>query len=278
MTPQTVLVTGSSSGIGLATCVELARREHRVIASMRHLARAGRLHAALDAAGVADRVAVVRLDVGEAGTEVEAAVGAILSAHGPVDALVNNAGVAALGPVETVPDSEWRRVIGVNLLGAAACIRACLPSMRERGHGTIVNVSSVNGRVPAPGAGAYVASKFALEGLSEALRLEVAPFGVRVVLVQPGQYATDIWARDYGLVRDSASPYAAVMAGWLALEGAPPGAADDPVEVGRLVADVIAHPDPVLRHPVGRVGRHTVDEAIRRHLAPAGPGATGPVI
>ena len=262
-----VLVTGASSGIGLAACVEAARRGHLVVATMRDPGRAGRLLQAAALAGVVGRVAVAELDVAWPAERVEAAVARAARAHGGLDALVNNAGIAAFGPLESLSDAAVRRVFEVNLFGPLACIRACAPHMRERGSGTIVNVSSMSGRVPSPLGGAYVASKFALEGASEVLRLELGPFGVRVVLVQPGQYRTDIRGRDYGLGALPGSPYEAQLNAWLALEGKAPPDAADPAEVGRLIADILADPSPTLRYPVGPVAGMTAAEWIERHLS-----------
>lgn len=112
-------------------------------------------------------------------------------------------------------------VFNTNLFGAMACIRAVLPHMRQQGSGTIVNISSINGRVPAAGGAAYTASKFALEGLSETLRLELEPFGIRVVIVQPGQFATEIWGQTGFLDQDVEPVYAEICEDWRSLGGAP---------------------------------------------------------
>ncbi len=280
-----VLVTGASSGFGLATSVELARRGHRVFATMREPARADRLVEAARSAGVEGRIGVRRLDVAADAAVVERAVREIVEAsEGGLDALVNNAGVAAIGAVEDVPESEWRRVIEVNLFGALACVRACLPHMRARRAGTIVNLSSINGRIATPGLGPYNASKFALEALSETLRVELRPFGVHVVIVEPGQYATDIWGRDYDIATAPDSPYGDMLEWWLGLGGQPPPGAEDPADVARLIADIVEDPRPGLRYPVGQAGGARVDDLIRRHLrepegiwaeAPEEAGGTG---
>lgn len=263
-----VLVTGASSGIGLVTCVELARRGHRVVASMRDSERSGSLRAAVQAAGIAERVEVAILDVAAPAAMVEQSVERIAAAAGGIDASVNNAGTAYIAPAERLTDSEWRRTFDTNLFGAMACIRAVLPRMRNRGSGTIVHISSINGRVPAEGGAAYTASKFALEGLSETLRLELQSFGIRVVIVQPGQYATNMWKVGF-LEQDDEPAYATICQEWQSLGGAPPPGAGDPAEVGALVADILVDPSPALRYPVGPVGAMTAAELIERHLSGA---------
>ncbi len=263
-----VLVTGSSSGMGLSASVELARRGCQVVASMRDDRRADRLLAAAQQAGVAQRIEVATLDVAAPAAEVEARVERIAAAPGGIDVLVNNAGTAAVAPAERLADAEWRRTFDTNVFGPMACIRAVLPGMRQRRAGTIINVSSINGRVPVEGAAAYVASKFALEGLSETLRLELEPFGIRVVIVEPGQFATGMWTETKALLDQDNEPlYAAICDDWRSLGGGPPPGAGDPAEVGRLMADIVAHPAPALRYPIGPVGDMTAAEWISRHLA-----------
>jgi NAD(P)-dependent dehydrogenase (short-subunit alcohol dehydrogenase family) len=177
-----VLVTGSSSGIGLATVREAARRGHRVYASARRPERLAELLGACPATPIA-------LDVAEPGAAA-AAVRQILAAEGRLDALVSNAGYAQYGAIEDVSAEEWRRQYDVNVFGAIETIRAVLPPMREARSGTIVVVSSVGGRVTIPFAAPYCSSKHALESLCDSLRVEVAPFGVRVAVVEPGPVDT----------------------------------------------------------------------------------------
>jgi NAD(P)-dependent dehydrogenase (short-subunit alcohol dehydrogenase family) len=167
-----VIVTGSSRGIGRATTLEFSRRGHHVIATARRLA-------SLDGMNVAERH---QLDVTD-----DAAVRAVADAVGPVDVLVNATGGPLVScPIETHPISDFREQFEVNVLGYVRMIQAFAPKMRERQSGTIVNVGSVTGRVAQPLRGAPNASKFALEGMSEALHYEMGHFGVRVILVEPG--------------------------------------------------------------------------------------------
>jgi NAD(P)-dependent dehydrogenase (short-subunit alcohol dehydrogenase family) len=180
--PQVVLVTGSSSGIGLATCLEAAGRGHRVYASARSLEG---LDGRLQAAGCRP----IPLDVTEAGAAARV-VGGIVSAEGRLDALVNNAGHAQYGAIEDVSAEQWRRQYEVTVFAAIETIRAALPPMRQARSGTIVNISSVGGKVTVPFAAPYCSAKHALESISDSLRVEVAPFGIRVVVVEPGPIET----------------------------------------------------------------------------------------
>lgn len=192
----------------------------------------------------------------------------IAAAPGGIDVLVNTAGTASIAPAERMTYAEWRRTFNTNLFGPMACIRAVLPPMRQRRKGTIINISSINGRVPVEGGAAYVASKFALEGLSETLRLELGPLGIRVVIVEPGQFATDIWEKTKTLFdQDSEPSYAAISEDWRSLGGEPPPGAADPHNVGVLVADIMENPDPAQRYPIGPVADMTAAEWIARHVA-----------
>jgi len=180
------LVTGASSGIGRATALLLARSGYRVFATVRSEAREASLRA--DAAGLP--IEILRLDlVDEAGaTRI---VREVLGRAGRIDVLVNNAGYAKLGAVEDLPREDLRHQFEVNVFGALQLSREVIPSMRAQGSGRIVNVSSLAGKVSVPFMGAYCASKFALEALSDALRAEVKPAGIRVALVEPGPVATN---------------------------------------------------------------------------------------
>ena len=185
----TVLVTGASRGIGKATCLTLARAGHSVIGAMRHPAGSSGLGA--EAPAESPSIAVWALDVDD-DDSVRRGVAAITEAHGPIDALVNNAGIERRGSVEELPLAEFRAVMETNYFGAVRCMQAVLPGMRARRSGCIVNVSSVAGRLSSSPMGPYAASKFALEAISEALAQEVKSHGIRVAVVQPGIIGTDM--------------------------------------------------------------------------------------
>ena len=186
---QNVLVTGANSGIGRATAVRCAVAGHRVFAAMRDLTKADKLLALASEAGA--RVEPVELDVTDGDS-----VRQCFDAAPPIDILVNNAGIAWNAAVEDVEIDAAKRVFETNYWGVIRCIQAVIPGMRERGAGTIVNVSSVMGRVAGIGQPIYASSKWALECLSENLAQEVAPFGIRVIVIEPGVTRTAILAKN----------------------------------------------------------------------------------
>jgi NAD(P)-dependent dehydrogenase (short-subunit alcohol dehydrogenase family) len=185
-----VVVTGASTGIGRATALRLARLGFEVLAGVRRGADGERL--AADASGA---LTPLSIDVSDAAS-IEAAAAEVERAAGAAGlrGLVNNAGVAEPGPVELLPLETLRRQLEVNVVGQVAVTQAVLPLLR-RGRGRIVNVSSVGGRVSTPALGAYSASKFALEALSDSLRMELRPWGIDVVVIEPGSIRTEIWRR-----------------------------------------------------------------------------------
>jgi len=205
---EIAVVTGTSTGIGFATSLRLARHGYRVFAGMRNLSKADPLRAA--AAEAELPVEVVPLDVTSAASVCHAFE--MVSGHGPVDVLVNNAGIGGASPLELTPDDEHRRMFETNYFGAIRCIRAVLPTMRERRRGVIVNVSSAAGRIATPNQIAYSASKWALECAGEALAHEVRRFGVRVVNIEPGVVMTSIFDNSAEATRyDRTSPYQPIM-------------------------------------------------------------------
>ena len=182
------LITGASSGFGRALTEAAVARGDTVVAAARHTGALDDLVSAHP-----DQIDAVTLDV----TDI-AAVGRVMNdviaRHGRVDVLVNNAGRTHIGAVEETTDAELRALFDVHLFGPAALIRAVLPQLRKQGSGAIVQLSSMGGQLSFAGFGAYSATKFALEGLSEALAAEVAPFGIRVLIVEPGSFRTSLFA------------------------------------------------------------------------------------
>ena len=185
----TVLITGCSSGFGKLSALHFARKGDTVFASMRNTAKAGELEQAKQAESLP--IEIVQLDVTD-DASVGSAVRQVIDAAGGIDVLVNNAGLGHHGPVEETDDDEVKEIFETNFFGALRVARAVIPKMREQKSGTIVNVSSLAGRVVAPYGGIYSASKYALEAASEALYYELHPFGIRVLLIEPGGFETAI--------------------------------------------------------------------------------------
>jgi NAD(P)-dependent dehydrogenase (short-subunit alcohol dehydrogenase family) len=232
-----VLITGCSTGIGRAAAVELTKRGHDVVATARRPETIEDL----------DVAQTLRLDVDD-----DASVAAAVRAAGTLDALVKNAGFGVTGPVELLPIAEGRRIFETNFFGAVRMIQSVLPAMRERGSGTIVNVTSLAGRVAPPLDGFYSATKFALEGLSEALHYEVGHFGIRVRIVEPGIFETGFSGNvaRYGL---DTAPYDELDRQWEAVRTKLVGGeeAPGPEAVAIAIADAIETDAPRLRWPIG---------------------------
>lgn len=182
-----VLITGSSSGIGKLSALEFARRGHRVFASMRRLESAQYILA--DAQKDRLSIEILQLDVTDP-VSIGTAVDEVLRREGRLDVLVNNAGFGSFGPVEDYADQEIRDVFETNLFGAIRTTRAVLPAMRAQRSGTVIMVSSISGLRTFPLMAVYSASKFGLEAISNGLRYELKPFGIRIVLVEPGNFNT----------------------------------------------------------------------------------------
>jgi NADP-dependent 3-hydroxy acid dehydrogenase YdfG len=187
---KTILITGASSGFGLDTAKTLAQAGHRVFAAMRNISDRNRPHAeALRARGIH----IVELDVTD-DASVERAVNSVLTQAGRLDVLVNNAGIGSAGVSEAFTTDQVRDLFDVNVLGVQRTLRAVLPTFRRQGEGLVVNLGSILGRVTFPFFGFYGASKFALEALTDSYRYELSQLGIDVVLVQPSNYPTNIFA------------------------------------------------------------------------------------
>ena len=251
MSSSSVLVTGANSGIGLVTALELAAAGYDVVGSVRSADKADVVARAAGERGV--QVRTVLLDVDDA----ESCAAGIEQVRDMTDggpwALVNNAGFAQSGAVEDVTDEMARAQLETNVVAPVRLARLVLPAMRERGDGRIVNVSSVAGRLSTPLMGWYCASKHALEAVTDALRMEVEPDGVRVVLVEPGMFGTDIWSSaKIGGFPDPTHPrYAAAYARATAVSGRGAHRLPDPVWVARTVRVALGNPVPLARYVVG---------------------------
>ena len=239
-----VVVTGCSSGIGLATALTLARAGHSVCATMRNLDRGAALREAVEAEKLS--ITMQKLDV-DSDESVAEAISVIHARIGHIEVLVNNAGVENRGSIEELPLEAFRATMETNYFGALRCIRACLPEMRERRSGCIVNVSSVAGHIAVSPLGPYVASKYALEALSEALAQEVKPHNIRVAIVEPGIIATAMASR-VAEPTESRYPQVRRFAGMFQAALAKPVPAS---VVAEKIREIIEGDTWQLRHPIG---------------------------
>jgi NAD(P)-dependent dehydrogenase (short-subunit alcohol dehydrogenase family) len=253
-----VLITGASRGIGAACARRLAERGHRVFGTSR---QPGTLASSPTVPGPGS-LELLRMDVDDDGS-VRAGVRLVLDRAGRLDVAVNNAGIGIVGSVEDTSEEEARAQFDTNLLGAWRVCRAALPAMRRQGAGLIVNIGSVGGLAGIPFQAAYSAGKFALEGLTESLRMEVRPFGTRVVIVEPGNIDTDATARSpFTRARTSAYDEPLERARQAMIRGERKGAR--PEAVARLLERVMATPSPRVRYTVGPAPERTAAAAVKR--------------
>jgi len=265
---STVLITGCSSGIGGLSARLFAARGWNVVATARNPAALAGLSG--------DRVLALPLDVIDE-PSIAAAVAAAVGRFGTIDVLVNNAGYGVFGPLEGITAEQLERQFRVNVLGTAAMIRHLLPVMRAHRRGTIINLSSIGGRIGTPYVSAYYATKFAVEGLSESLRFELKAHGIRVKLIEPAHFKTEFISRSmpHWATHSAYEPQVSNMKGWVAYGDAKaPGA--DPV--AEMIFKAATDGSDRLRYPVsGRLIRaiHTLlPDAIWRTLAGAGMNRT----
>ncbi len=239
-----VLITGSNSGIGRSTAILLAAQGYEVYAAMRDLDKATKL---LDGAAAANtQVKPIVLDVND-DASVRDAVASIETDHGPLDILINNAGIALNAAVEDVDIEAGKGVFETNFWGIIRCTQAVLPAMREQGSGHIVNISSVAGRIAAIGQVVYSASKWAVEAMSENLAQEVAPFGIRVSIIEPGVTRTAILPKNMGHPEPTA--YAAPYRRMLQFYARGIVANTPAEEVAEVIHGALEDPAPKLRYP-----------------------------
>jgi short-subunit dehydrogenase len=242
-----VLVTGATAGIGRHTALALASTGHRVIGAGRREAALAELVAESGGA-----ITPLRLDVDDAASiaDAAAAVERLTDGYG-LDVLVNNAGYATIGALAELPDAELRAQFETNVFGLMAVTRAFLPAMLSRGAGRIINVSSVSGRVPAPLLGAYHGTKYALEAMSDALRMELAPLGIQVVIVEPGTIKTEFATRtktELVRAKPPSSRYEPVYAHAAAIEERFARMATGPATVTRAITRAITARRPRARY------------------------------
>jgi NAD(P)-dependent dehydrogenase (short-subunit alcohol dehydrogenase family) len=255
------VVTGANSGIGRATSIRLSLAGHRVVGTVRSVVRAEKLRAMADEAGAT--VELVELDVGD-DDSVRRGFAEIMERTGRVDHLVNNAGVGGNAVAEECPPQLYLDVMNVDLCGAIRCLQAVLPQMRARRSGTIVNVTSIAGRLAAIAQSPYVASKWALEGVSEGLAQELAPFGIRVAVIEPGVTKSAIFAKNVD-APNSTGAYDAPYRRMFQFYAAGMAQATDPFEVADVILHAIETDDPRLRYAVSWGARELIEG--RRRLS-----------
>ncbi|WP_410816230.1 oxidoreductase [Micromonospora sp. 050-3] len=235
---KTWLITGSSRGLGRQLAESVLRAGHCLVATAR---RPDQLTDLVDSYG--DRVRAIALDVTDPAA-ARAAVGTAVQAFGRLDVVVNNAGYADVASIEDMPEDEFRAQIDANFHGVVNVTRAALPTMREQGGGHIIQISSVGGRVGGPGLGAYQAAKWAVGGFSEVLAKEVAPFGIKVTVAEPGGMRTD-WAGSSMRTLPISDPYKAVIEPTIArLRAASGNQPGDPARISQVILDITEVPDP----------------------------------
>ena len=253
------LVTGSSSGIGLETSLTLARNGFHTYASMRNVEKSK------DITQIASRdklpLQVVKLDV-DTDTSVKYAVDQIVKENNRIDVLVNNAGYGLFGSLEDTSIEEIKAQFETNFFGVVRVTQQVLPIMRKQKHGTIVNISSVGGRIGLPCLSAYHSTKFALEGLSESMSYELEPFGIRVIIIEPGVIRTNIMNSSIIAKKalDPKSPYFSLMQNIEnGFKSALKNAASQPEEVAKVILQAVISESPQLRYTAG----NNADDIIR---------------
>jgi NAD(P)-dependent dehydrogenase (short-subunit alcohol dehydrogenase family) len=246
------VVTGASGGIGMLSALELARSGFRVIATMRNLGKRTQLERLAGEQGLQKKIEIRLLDVTDF-PSIRAAVDAIVKDYGRIDVLLNNAGFALGGFAEDVSLGELREQLETNFFGHVEVTKSVMPVMRRQRSGQIIMVSSISGVCAQAGVSSYSASKWALEGWSEALRLEAVPLGIRVVLVEPGAFKTDVWDTNVHVAAAASSEESPnkMRARHFSEYVKNKVVKHDPIEVARLIARIANDPAPRLRYVVG---------------------------
>jgi NAD(P)-dependent dehydrogenase (short-subunit alcohol dehydrogenase family) len=287
--PKTVLITGGTDGLGKAAAILLAERGYRVAAAGRSEAKRVELEGLARSRNLTLRT--VEMDV-RSDASVAAAVRGVLADYGAIDVLINNAGVGYMAVVEEIRMEDFKQQFETNLFGVLRVTQAVLPGMRERRSGRILMISSVAGLVTPPTYGAYSSSKHALEGLTNALRLELYPFGVRVMLIEPGYIMTNFQQTAKELARpysegSSASPYQRVYEGaWHGATKGRSGSKTTAEDCARVMLEAIESRNPRIRYgvtPLARLARwgkrllsdDALDRFLRRYYGVAAPHGYG---
>ncbi|HFK1484248.1 SDR family oxidoreductase [Bacillus cereus] len=253
MNKKIAIITGASSGFGLLTTLELAKKDYLVIATMRNLEKQGTLLSQVTQLNLQQNIKVQQLDVTDQNSIHNFQL--FLKEINRIDLLINNAGYANGGFVEEIQVDEYRKQFETNLFGAISITQLVLPYMRKQRSGKIINISSISGQVGFPGLSPYVSSKYALEGWSESLRLELKPFGIDVALIEPGSYNTNIWEVGKQLAEnqsDTTSPYKEYMDKIQKHINSGSDTFGNPIDVAKKVVDIAEAKRTTLRYPIGK--------------------------
>jgi NAD(P)-dependent dehydrogenase (short-subunit alcohol dehydrogenase family) len=246
---RTVLVTGCSSGIGLATCHVLARNNFMTYGTVRNLSKAKKIQDLINRENLS--LKILRLDVND-NQSIKIAVKKILTDTGRIDVLINNAGYGMFGPVEEITTQEVKKQFETNFFGTIRLIKAIVPIMRKQGNGTIVNISSMVGRFGVPLNSAYVSSKFAVEGLSESISFELEEFGIRVIVIEPGVVKSDFFHNVKVKGMNLESPYQKLMESRVNfLDKAMKNSLTSSYDVADTILDALNSKDPKFRYVIG---------------------------
>ncbi len=251
---KTVLITGASSGIGKVTALYLAEKGYSVIGTSRSPERLADLQSEASVRGLS--VTAVELDI-NSDEGVDSVLPALIEEHGIIDALVNNAGYGLWGPVESLSMDELKAQFETNVFATVRLIKAVLPGMLRQRKGTIINVGSVLGRLGTPFNGAYVASKFALEGMSESMRAELWPFGVRVSVLEPGLFNTDFLKNQAASEQSDSKDmvYYPYIEKYRERSARLHRNAADPIKVAKVIHKIVRSRRPAFRYPIGSEAR-----------------------
>ena len=246
---RTVLVTGCSSGIGLATCHVLSRRNFMTYGTVRNLSKAKKIQDLINRENLS--LKILRLDVND-NQSIKLAVKKILTDTGRIDVLINNAGYGMFGPVEEITTQEVKKQFETNFFGTIRLIKAIVPIMRKQGNGTIVNISSMVGRFGVPLNSAYVSSKFAVEGLSESISFELEEFGIRVIVIEPGVVKSDFFHNVKVKGMNLESPYHKLMERRVNfLDKAMKNSLTSSYDVADTILEALNSKDPKFRYVIG---------------------------
>lgn len=253
MNKKIAVITGASSGFGLLTTLELAKKDYLVIATMRNLEKQANLLSQATKLNLQQNIKVQQLDVTDQNSIHNFQF--FLKEINRVNLLINNAGYATGGFIEEIPVEEYRKQFETNFFGAISITQLVLPYMREQKSGKIINISSISGQVGFPGLSPYVSSKYALEGWSESLRLEVKPFGIDVALIEPGSYNTNIWEVGKQLAENqsaTSSPYKEYMDKIQKHINSGSGTFGNPIDVANKIVEIAESKRTNLRYPIGK--------------------------